>query len=128
MVDVTSPLCRGRVITLPNGKKHWTKFRYEHLPSICYWCGRLDHDDRDCDLWIQSNGSLKMDQQQFGSFLRAPPYKSSGRDMIYVPGYYEGKNNKARKKFPISNASQFICSIVCVSRTYLELILLAMNH
>ena len=69
VVDVTSPLCRGRVITLPNGNKHWIKFRYECLPSICYWCGCLDHDDRDCDLWIQSNGSLKTDQQQFSSFL-----------------------------------------------------------
>ena len=36
MVDITSPLCRGRVITLPNGNKHWIKFRYERLPSICY--------------------------------------------------------------------------------------------
>lgn len=47
MVNNTSPLCRGRVITLPNGNKNWIKFRYERLPSLCYWCGRLDHDDRD---------------------------------------------------------------------------------
>ena len=69
VVDVTSHLCKGRVITLPNGNEHWIKFKYERLPSICYWCGCLDHDDRDYDLWIQSNGSLKANQQQFGSFL-----------------------------------------------------------
>ena len=69
MVEVTSHLCKGRVITLPNGNKHWIKFKYERLPSIYYWYGCLDHDDRDCDLWIQSNGSLKANQQQFGSFL-----------------------------------------------------------
>ena len=39
-----------------------------------------------------------MDQQQFGSFFRASPHKSSGRDMIYVPGYYEEKSSKAREK------------------------------
>lgn len=39
-----------------------------------------------------------MDQQQFGSFLRAPPYKSSGRDVIYVPRYYEEKSSKVREK------------------------------
>lgn len=39
-----------------------------------------------------------MDQQQFGYFLQAPLYKSSGRDVIYVPGYYEEKSNKAREK------------------------------
>ena len=68
------------------------------MPSICYWCGWLDHDDRDCDLQIQSNGSPKMDQQQFSSFLRAPLYKSSGRDVIYMRGYYEEKSSKAREK------------------------------
>nr|POF27193.1 hypothetical protein CFP56_08563 [Quercus suber] len=46
----------------------------------------------------QSNGSLKIDQQQFGSFLRAPPYKFGGRDVIHVPGYYKEKSSKTRKK------------------------------
>ena len=36
VVDTTLPLCRGRVITLPNGSKSWVKFKYERLPSICY--------------------------------------------------------------------------------------------
>lgn len=58
VVDINLPACRGRVITLPNGSKSWVKFKYERLPSICYWSGHLDHDDKDCDLWIQSNGTL----------------------------------------------------------------------
>lgn len=52
VVDITLPLCRGRVITLPNGSKTWINFKYEHLPSLCYWCGHLEHDDRDCDRWL----------------------------------------------------------------------------
>ena len=91
MVDVTLPLCRGRVISLPNGKKSWVKFKYERLPNVCYWCGRLDHDDRDCEIWVESQGTLTTDQQQFGPSLRAPPYKTAGRDVIYVPGYFEGR-------------------------------------
>ena len=35
-----------------------------------------------------------MDQQQFGPFFRAPPYKSSGKDVIYVPGYYEKRASR----------------------------------
>ena len=58
VVDISLPLCRGRIITLPNGNKNWVKFKYERLLSLCYWCGHLDHDDRDRDLWIQSNGTL----------------------------------------------------------------------
>ena len=63
VVDTTFPLCHGRVIMLPNGSKSWVKFKYERLLSICYWCGHLDHDDKDCDLWIQSNGTLTTEQQ-----------------------------------------------------------------
>ena len=27
MIDITLPLCRGRVITLENGSNHWVRFR-----------------------------------------------------------------------------------------------------
>ena len=91
MLDITLSLCRGRVIALPSGEKRWIRFKYERLPSLCYWCGCLNHDDRDCELWVQSNGTLTLDQQQFGPFQRASPYKSSGKDVIYVPNYYEKK-------------------------------------
>ena len=94
MLDVTLPLCRGRVITLTSGEKRWIKFKYEWLPSLCYWCGCLNHYDRDYELWVQSKGILTLDQQQFGPFLRAPPYKSSGKDVIYVPGYYEKRASR----------------------------------
>ena len=49
-LDVSLPLCCGCLITLENGSKHWVSFKYECLPNICYWCGRLDHDDKDCVL------------------------------------------------------------------------------
>ena len=58
MIDITWPLCRGRVITLD-----WVQFRYEHLSNLCFWCGRLNHADKNCELWLQSKGTLKVDQQ-----------------------------------------------------------------
>jgi len=56
LIDITLPLCRGRVITLENGDKSWVRFQYERLPNMCYWCGCLNHDDKECELWIQSRG------------------------------------------------------------------------
>ena len=53
-VDITQPLCRGRVISLDNGKELWVSFKYERIPNLCYWCGCLTHNDRDCSLWIES--------------------------------------------------------------------------
>ena len=49
-LDVTLPLCCGRIISLENGKMVWVTFKYERFPNLCYWCGQLEHDDRDCDL------------------------------------------------------------------------------
>ena len=92
-LDVTLPLCRGLIILLENDKKIWIAFKYECLPNVCYWCGRLEHDDKDCDLWLESKGSLTNDQKQFGPSLRAPPYVSSRRNVVSIPGFY--KSNKA---------------------------------
>ena len=65
-MDVYQPLYRGRVVTLEEGGKTWVSFRYERLPNICYWCGCFDHGDRDGDIWIQSKGTLRVEDQQFG--------------------------------------------------------------
>ena len=94
-LDINLPLCRERVITLAEGGKSWVAFKYERLPNLCYWCGRLDHDDKNCDLWIQSKGTLKTENQQFGSYLRAAPYTSAGKDVIFVPGYYENRSRRS---------------------------------
>ena len=89
-LDVYQPLCRGRVIKLEEGGKTWVNFKYERLPNICYWCGCFDHSDKDCDLWIQSKGSLQLESQQFGSWLRAVPSAASHNRVTQVSGFYEG--------------------------------------
>ena len=59
-IDLSLPLCRGRLVSISEGGKQvWISFKYERLPNICYWCGRLTYDDRDCDLWIDSEGTLR---------------------------------------------------------------------
>ena len=92
-VDTTLPLCRGRIFTLENGSKGWASFKYEHLPNVCYWCGWLDHFDRDCDCWIQSSGTLTKKDQEYGSWLCASPLPAFNNSLVVVSGYYE-----ARKK------------------------------
>ncbi|XP_023917452.1 uncharacterized protein At4g02000-like [Quercus suber] len=68
-VDLSLPLCRGRLITLKNGKQVWISFKYERLPNVCYWCGHLTHDDRECEIWIDSEGTLKSEDRQFSPGL-----------------------------------------------------------
>ena len=92
-LDISLPLCRGCLITLENGEKIWVRFKYERLPNICYWCGCLDHDDKDHALWIKSKGTLSSDQQKFSSSLRVSSYKSYDKLVIFVLGFYENVDN-----------------------------------
>ena len=71
LIDISQPLCRGRQVTFEDGSEGWIGFKYECLPKVCYWCGQLSPDDKDCILWLQSKGSLKTENQQFGQWLHA---------------------------------------------------------
>ena len=67
VIDISKPLCRGRLISLSKGEQSWVSFKYERLPNICYWCGCLNHVDSDCDLWIKSEGKLTKENQAYGA-------------------------------------------------------------
>ena len=47
-IDISLPLCRGRVLALEDGKECWVSFKYERLPTFCFLCGKLGHDDKHC--------------------------------------------------------------------------------
>lgn len=65
-MDISSPLCRGRMVRLSGPSLTWVDFKYERLPIFCYWCGMVDHDERDCMLWIHSSKTLKAEEKQYG--------------------------------------------------------------
>lgn len=73
----------GRVLTFVLWSYHligvkgvgeiWVSFKYKRIPNICYWCGCLNHFNKDCDLWIDSEGSLTVEDQEYGPWIRASP-------------------------------------------------------
>ena len=92
-VDISMPLCRGRVLSMEDGKECWVSFKYEHFPNICYWCGCLDHSDRDCAKWIEGDGTLDSKERVYGPWIWAAPTQVRRKPVVVVPGFYE-----ARKK------------------------------
>ena len=86
-INILQPLCRGSKISLAGEKDGWVRFKYERLPNICYWCGRLTHSDRECSLWTRSRGKLKEGDQQFGSWIRATTPNPFRKTVIRVEGY-----------------------------------------
>ena len=69
-------------------------FKYEQLLNICYWCGRLDQNDRDCELWIESEGTLTTNNQAYGPWIRASHTPNPCSSVIVVPGFYEARKKK----------------------------------
>lgn len=104
IVDVTQPLCRGRVVTLETGKKTWISFKYKRLPNLCYWCGCLDHDDKDCEIWVQNEGNLDASKKKYDSSIRAKPVYQSSKNVVHVPGYFEGRKKEQEKSTPMSSS------------------------
>ena len=91
LVDISQPLCRGKVLTLDDDKELWVSFRYERLPNICYWCGCLTHNDRDCEQWIDNEGTLDEADREFGPWIRASPMFGNRKTVVSVPGFYAKK-------------------------------------
>lgn len=58
------------------------------------------HDDRDYDLWVESEGSLLLESQQFGPWLKATPFASTRRYMVKVPGFFASKKPGALTEKP----------------------------
>ena len=30
----------------------WTLLKFEQLPNFCYWCEKVTHGERDCEVWL----------------------------------------------------------------------------
>ena len=66
-LQLDKPLRRRGKVANVNGEKFWVSFKYERLPTFCYLCGRLGHDDKHCLECIEYLNSPR----QYGDWLRA---------------------------------------------------------
>ena len=90
-LDVTIPLCRGRLVSIGGDKEVWVSFKYERFSNICYWCGCFDHNDKDCDVWLNNEDTLTPEQRQFGPSLRVAPFFPSRKQVVLVLGFYKSR-------------------------------------
>ena len=100
LIDITRPLCRGRIISLGFNDDRFVSFKYERLPNICYWCGMVSHDDKDCPLWLSSKGSLKVKDQQFGHWIRAAQVNPSRKSVMDVKGFEKKETQSSVSSLP----------------------------
>lgn len=49
-LPIEKPLRRGGYITNMARERCWVSFKYERLPTFCFTCGEIGHDDKHCSV------------------------------------------------------------------------------
>uniref|UniRef100_A0A803LGQ4 CCHC-type domain-containing protein n=1 Tax=Chenopodium quinoa TaxID=63459 RepID=A0A803LGQ4_CHEQI len=65
---------RGMKIAVDSGHTKWIGFKYERLSDFCYYCGRIGHNDKDCEEKDNCDGESTI-VFQYGPFLSASPHR-----------------------------------------------------
>uniref|UniRef100_A0A803M9F9 Zinc knuckle CX2CX4HX4C domain-containing protein n=1 Tax=Chenopodium quinoa TaxID=63459 RepID=A0A803M9F9_CHEQI len=74
-VDIRKPLCRGFKLATSTTSSKWIDMKYERLADFCFFCGTLNHTDRDC----HSKELARFEDEELvfqnGPWIRATPRK-----------------------------------------------------
>lgn len=69
-IDLTKPLARGTKLKYQQDEV-WAQFKYEQLPTFCYYCGGIGHNERVCAQRLKDLEGNCLKKDQFGPWLRA---------------------------------------------------------
>lgn len=69
--DVRNPLVTCVNVKMKNGKEEAFVVKYERPPLFCFFCGRVGHGTKDCDM----DDDVDEGEVKFGGWLRASPWK-----------------------------------------------------
>lgn len=106
-------------------KEGWVSFRYERLPNLCYWCGSLTHDDKDCVIWLNSRGNLSSStvrrKQRWRSWvltnLRRTGFKESCRRSTTTVGKVRNNKNGSTVNAGVENNEETVQTSMEVDRS-----------
>ncbi|XP_027184311.1 uncharacterized protein LOC113782635 [Coffea eugenioides] len=90
-IDIEQPLLRGTTVRM-NGVMKWIEFRYEKCPDFCYCCGKLGHNEKNCNM----KGNYLEKETQFGAWMRASNARSPKKHNQTYAKYNEGVEEVSR--------------------------------
>lgn len=65
-LDLTKPLIRGTMLKFKN-IECWVDFKYETLPTFCFYCGHLGHTEKLCSKMKHDQTKQCLLNDQFGN-------------------------------------------------------------
>lgn len=95
-VDVNKPLKRRKSIKMKECSSATVSFKYEHLRSFCFICGRLDHTESRCER-LYDNGSGAIEKGW------GPELKALDRSGKPLPGERWLKQEKESGEWSVSH-------------------------
>lgn len=76
-LNLTKPLLRGTMLKFKNSES-WVDFKYETLPTFCYYCGHLGHTEKLCSKRKHDLAKQCLLKEQFGNWLQADRRREEG--------------------------------------------------
>ena len=76
-IDVRKPLKRKMKIKKAEGEWEWITFKYERLPTFCFFCGLLGHNEKFCEKLFDCE--VRPEVMPYGIALRAPNRRDAGQ-------------------------------------------------
>ncbi|XP_060974670.1 uncharacterized protein LOC133039749 [Cannabis sativa] len=81
MLDITHPLMRGKLVTLPKVRdEHWIEFRYENLHIFCFHCGIIGHPFEKCSGFMELVDAGVDPDLPYGPSMMGDKLPNSGYD------------------------------------------------
>ena len=102
LMDLRDPFIDEITLNKESGQVATLPVKYERLPNICYYCGRVGHVEKYCE--VKDEDGDGGNTHGFGEWLRASPWKIgkegnrnaevhsvTGRRLVFKPTHSQGR-------------------------------------
>lgn len=94
-IDLSKPLLRGTKLKL-SSEEYWVGFKYEMLPTFCFYCGIIGHQQRKCKTKIRDAVSEEVMEGQYGEWLRHRYHHWEGASTTEEVEIWKGEYDRER--------------------------------